>query len=60
VGQGPTISFQLPHGEAVEVYMVKLPDGRVVARTREELEELPAGERGQVIGPAPGLEKGGT
>jgi len=41
VGQGPTISFQLPHGEAVEVYMVKLPDGRVVARTREELEELP-------------------
>jgi len=41
VGQGPTISFQLPHGEAVEVYMVKLPDGRIVARTREELEELP-------------------
>jgi len=25
----------------VEVYMVRLPDGRVVARTREELEELP-------------------
>jgi len=59
VGQGPTISFQLPHGEAVDVYMVRLPDGRIVARTREELEELPAGERGQVIGPAPAERKEG-
>lgn len=35
------MSFQLPSGETAEVYLVKLPDGRVVARTREELEELP-------------------
>ena len=38
----PTISFRLPTGEAAEVYMVRLADGRLVARTKAELEELPA------------------
>jgi len=50
----------LPHGEAVEVYMVKLPDGRIVARTREELEELPPEQRDQVTRPAPAERKAGT
>jgi hypothetical protein len=35
------MSFRLPSGETAEVYMVKLKDGRMVARTKEELEELP-------------------
>jgi len=48
------MSFQLPEGKSVEVLMVRLPDGRVVARTREELEELPAEERGTVTGGAGG------
>lgn len=37
----PTMSFRLPSGETAEVYMVRLKDGRMVARTKEELEELP-------------------
>lgn len=37
----PTMSFRLPSGETAEVYMVRLADGRMVARTKEELEELP-------------------
>jgi hypothetical protein len=36
-----TISFQLPEGKSVEVYLVRLPDGRIVSRTAEELVELP-------------------
>ena len=53
MGQGPTMSFQLPEGKSLEVVMVRLSDGRVVARTREELEELPAEQRGKTLGPAP-------
>jgi len=53
VAQEPTLSFRLPNAEAVDVYLVKLADGRTVARTREELEELPPEQRGQVMGPAP-------
>jgi len=53
VAQEPTLSFRLPNASAVDVYLVKLADGRTVARTREELEELPPDQRGQVIGPAP-------
>ena len=53
MAQEPTLSFRLPNAEAVDVYLVKLADGRTVARTREELEELPPEQRGQVIGPAP-------
>ena len=44
------MSFQLPEGKSVEVVMVRLADGRIVARTREELEELPAEERGALTG----------
>lgn len=48
------MSFQLPDGKSVEVVMVKLKDGRMVARTREELEELPPEERGTPVAGAPG------
>lgn len=37
------IKFQLPQSETAEVYLVKLADGRVVARTRDELVNLPPG-----------------
>ena len=33
-------SFRLPSGEDVEVVLVRLDDGRIVARTPEELELL--------------------
>lgn len=33
----PTTSFQLPEGKQVDVHLVKLPDGRIVARTADEL-----------------------
>ena len=33
-------SFRLPSGEDIEVVFVRLDDGRIVARTPEELELL--------------------
>ena len=38
------LQFQLPEVAEVKAYIVKLPDGRVVARTEEELEELAEGK----------------
>ena len=32
------LKFQLPEIEDVEVYLIRLEDGRIVARTKEELE----------------------
>ncbi len=43
-------SFRLPSGEEVEVAFVRLEDGRIVARTKEELELL---ERASPASPAP-------
>jgi hypothetical protein len=37
------MSFRLPSGETDHVYQVKLRDGRIVYRTKEELQELPPG-----------------
>lgn len=37
----PITSFQLPEGRQIDVHLVKLPDGRLVARTRDELERAP-------------------
>ena len=37
-----TLRFRVPKRKRVEAYIVRLDDGRVVARTKEELEE--AGE----------------
>jgi hypothetical protein len=45
-----TLSFQLPAGRSVDVFIVRLPDGSIVARTAAELLALPAGA--QVQGPA--------
>lgn len=36
-----TSSFQLPNQETVEVVFVRLPDGRLVARTPGELVKRP-------------------
>ncbi len=44
-----TLSFRLPSGEQAEVYMVRLADGRLVARTREELELLPPEVRATAV-----------
>jgi hypothetical protein len=33
------LSFRIPEKRDVEVYLIELPDGRVVARTKEELEK---------------------
>lgn len=35
-------SVRLPGAEEVEIVLVRLSDGRVVARTREELESAPS------------------
>jgi len=47
-----TISLRLPEGKSVDVYLVRLVDGRIVSRTREELEESPPGIGAQVLCPA--------
>ncbi len=44
------MSFQLPDGKTAEVVMVRLADGRIVARTREELERLEGQAREEVPG----------
>ena len=33
------LRFKVPEVQEVEVYFVRLPDGRIVARTPDELEE---------------------
>lgn len=39
------LKFKIPEVKEVEVYLVKLPDGRIVARTKEELEKMGGGEK---------------
>lgn len=34
------LKFQVPEVEEVEVVLVRLADGRIVARTREEIEKM--------------------
>lgn len=43
----PITSFRLPDGQTIEAYAVKLTSGRIVVRTRDELERAP-------IVPSPG------
>ena len=38
------LQFQLPEVAEVKAYIVRMPDGRVVARTEEELAELAEGK----------------
>jgi hypothetical protein len=52
VPQEPAISLRLPQGKSVDVFIVRLADGREVARTREEIEQLPPDSGAQVLGPA--------
>jgi len=40
MAQEKLLKFKVPEVGDVDVYLVRLPDGRVVARTREELEEV--------------------
>jgi hypothetical protein len=37
----PLLQVKIPKHEEVEVYLIKLADGRIVARTKEELEKAP-------------------
>jgi len=39
MAQEKLLRFRVPEVEDKEVYLVKLEDGRIVARTKEELEE---------------------
>ena len=34
------LEFKVPEVKDVEVYILRLSDGRIVARTREEIEEV--------------------
>lgn len=34
------LQFTVPEVEEAEIYVVRLEDGRIVARTKEELEEI--------------------
>ena len=47
-------SFRLPSGEEVEISIIRLEDGRIVARTKEELELL---ERDDPTSTAPASSK---
>ena len=37
----PLLQVKLPEMEEVEVYLIRLEDGRIVARTGQELEKAP-------------------
>jgi hypothetical protein len=41
----PSLKFQLPETEELDLFVVELEDGRKVVRTAEELEAVP--ERGE-------------
>jgi len=47
----PTSLFQLPEGKTIETFAVRLADGRVVMRTREEIEAMPPELRGALTPP---------
>lgn len=49
-----TSLFPLPETQVLEVVWVRLDDGRVVARSPEELAELPADQMPEIIS-QPGL-----
>ena len=45
MAQEKLLRFRVPEVEDKEVYLVRLEDGRIVARTKEELEEEEAKEK---------------
>ncbi|RLE07385.1 hypothetical protein DRZ78_03070 [Candidatus Aerophobetes bacterium] len=36
----PQLKFQIPEAETVEAYLVRLKNGKLVVRTKEELEQM--------------------
>ena len=44
----PLLQVKIPKHEEVEVYLIKLEDGRIIARTKDEIEKapLPASSKG--------------
>lgn len=43
----PLLAFKVPEIKDVKAYIVRLADGRIVARTEEELEELKKPKKGK-------------
>lgn len=48
-----TSSLPTPSSQRVETFIVQLPDGRLVARTADELAELPDELRSELLFPNP-------
>ena len=40
----PLLKFKIPEVVEIEGYVVELPDGRIVVRSKEELEAMPKKE----------------
>jgi hypothetical protein len=49
VASNSTSNVTLPSGEKLDVFIVKLADGRIVARTAEELARLPLAIRAGAV-----------
>ncbi len=49
MAQSSTSLSQLPASERVETYYVRLPNGKVVTRTADELAELPEELRSELV-----------
>ncbi len=43
----PLLQVKLPEMEDVEVYLIRLADGSIIARTKEELEKAPLRQGGK-------------
>lgn len=39
-GYEELVRFKVPEAKDIEIFLIKLKDGRVVARTKDEIEEL--------------------
>jgi hypothetical protein len=50
MSNGKPSSFQLPSGQTVETVIVRLPNGRLVARTPDELVKRPSPPRPERVG----------
>ena len=40
----PLLQIKIPQHEEVEIYLIKLADGTIVARTKDEIEKAPLPE----------------
>ncbi len=47
----PILSFRLPEAKEIEVVLIRLPDGTVVARTKDEVAAM---EKGGLLKPEGG------